>query len=110
MKFTKTGTYGDTVNILFNDHYVAKPVALDFTDVSSGVILAGTPIAADGTIAVTKDSASNAIGILLHDTYADNPNGTVIVHGFIDTAKAEAHADVEFDAATKATLPMIAFC
>lgn len=110
MKFTKTGTYGGTVNILFNDHYVAKPVALDFTDVPSGVILAGTPIAADGTIAVTENSASNAIGILLHDTYVDNPNGTVIVHGFIDTAKAKAHSGVTIDDATKGALPMIAFC
>lgn len=48
MKFTETGTYGDTVEILFNDHLVARRKVLDFTGISSGVIKAGTPIGADG--------------------------------------------------------------
>ena len=30
MKFTKTGTYGDTTEILANDHYVAITKALNF--------------------------------------------------------------------------------
>lgn len=110
MKFSQTGNYGDTVEILFNDHFVAKRVVLNFTNVSDNVIKAGTPIAADGTVAVTENSVSNAIGILLHDTYADNPNGVVVVHGFIDTAKAKAHSGVTIDDATKDALPMIAFC
>lgn len=111
MKFTKTGDYGATTEILLNDHYVAIPKVLDFTGDADGVIKAGTPIGSDGKAAVTSGdpAASNAVGVLLHDTYSDNPNGSVIVHGFIDTAKAQAHSGVTVDAATKAALPLILF-
>lgn len=112
MKFTETGTYGGTVEILFNDHFAAKRKVLDFTGISSGVIKAGTPIGADGKPAVTSGTpaASNAIGILLHDTYSDDPNGTIVIHGFIDTAKAQTNSGVTIDAETKAALPMVQFC
>lgn len=112
MKFTETGTYGDTTEILFNDHYVARRKVLDFTGNADGVIKAGTPIGSDGKAAVTSGdpAVSNAIGVLLHDVYADNPNGSVVVHGFIDTAKAQTNSGVTVDDATKAVLPMILFC
>jgi hypothetical protein len=110
MKFTKTGTYGGTTEILANDHYVAVPKALDFTGNTDGVFKAGTPIGADGKAAVTTSDVSNAVGILLSDVTADNPNGTIIIHGFIDTAKAQAHSGVTVDAAAKSALPMVLFC
>ena len=110
MKFTETGTYGNTTEILFNDHYVAKRKVLDFTGNANGVIKAGTPIGSDGKAAVTTESTSNAIGVLLHDTYSDNPNGSIVIHGFIDTAKAQANSGVTVDAPTKAALPLVLFC
>lgn len=110
MKFTKTGTYGDTTEILANDHYVAITKALNFAGNSTGIFKAGTPIGADGKAATTTSNVSNAVGILLSDATADNPNGTIIVHGFIDTAKAQANSGVTIDAATKSALPMVLFC
>lgn len=67
--------------ILYNAHYVAAPY--DCTTLSSlatnGVIPAGTVIPANG---------ATAFGVLLHDvTLADNPNGTVVVDGFIRVNK-----------------------
>lgn len=63
--------------ILYNAHYVAIPY--DCTALSSlatnGVIQAGTLIPAND---------GSAIGVLLHNvTLADNPNGTVVISGFI---------------------------
>lgn len=63
--------------ILYNAHYVAIPY--DCTTLSSlatnGVIPAGTLIPAND---------GSAIGVLLHNvTLADNPNGTVVISGFI---------------------------
>lgn len=110
MKFTKTGPFGGTKEILYNDHYVGRPITVDLTGVTGGVMKAGTPLAADGGAAVTTESASDAVGILLYDVDANNPNGTIVIHGFIDTAKAQAHSGVTVDAATKAALPMILFC
>lgn len=63
--------------ILYNAKYVAIPY--DCTELSSlatnGVIPAGTLIPAND---------GSAIGVLLHNvTLADNPNGTVVISGFI---------------------------
>lgn len=112
MKYVKTGTYGGTVEILFNDHKVCTRKVLDFTGNAEGVFKAGTPIGADGKAAVTSGdpATSNAIGVLLHDVEQDNPNGTIVIHGFIDTAKAQANSGVTVDDATKAALPLILFC
>lgn len=79
MQYTKS-TIAMTKEILYNDHYVGIPY--DCTGLSSlatnGVIPAGTLIPAnDGT----------AVGVLLNDvTLAENPNGTVVIHGFIKQA------------------------
>ena len=79
MKFTtKQVTQG--VNILANDHYVAIPY--DCTAISpnaNGVIPAGT--------IVPKNDAT-AIGVLLNDVVpAENPNGAIVIHGFIEKGK-----------------------
>ena len=71
-------------NILANDHYVAIPY--DCTALTSlatdGVIPEGTVIPANG---------ATAVGVLLNPVVlAENPNGTVVVHGFIETKKMPA--------------------
>lgn len=70
-----------TPEILYNAHFVGVPY--DCTALSAlatnGVIPAGTVIPANG---------ATAFGVLLHDvTLAENPNGTVVVDGFIKAAK-----------------------
>lgn len=74
MKF-KTTNIGQPSNILANDHYVA--INYDCSELTAdddGVIAAGTTI--DG------------VGVLLNDVYVDeNPNGAVVIHGFIDRNK-----------------------
>lgn len=86
MKFT-THAVPRTDEILYNDHYVA--VAFDCSAIAAndkGIIPAGTLIPAND---------ATAIGVLLHDVVkAENPNGTIVIHGFIKTAKLpEAPAD-----------------
>lgn len=67
--------------ILYNAEYVAVPY--DCTELTSlatdGVIPAGTVIPANG---------ATAFGVLLHDVeLSENPNGTVVVDGFIRANK-----------------------
>lgn len=76
----KSKTIAGTKEILYNDHYVGIPY--NCTDLSglavSGVIKAGT-------IIPSNDSAAQ--GVLLSDVVlAENPNGTLVVHGFIKQA------------------------
>ena len=76
MVFTKSSVVTGK-EILYNDHYVAIPY--DCSDLSSlatnGVIPAGT---------VIPSNDGEAQGVLLHDvTLAENPNGTLVTHGFI---------------------------
>lgn len=83
MKFTsKTITQG--VNILANDHYVAIPYSCkDLAALATnGVIAAGTIIPAND---------ATAVGVLLNDVVlAENPNGTIVIHGFIRKEKLPA--------------------
>lgn len=80
MKYSRQNI-GQDKNILANDHFVA--ISYDCTNLSSlatgGVIPAGT---------IIPSNDSEAIGVLLNDVCIDeNPNGAVVVHGFIDTSK-----------------------
>ena len=80
MKFTKT-TVTSGVNILANDHFVGIPYnCKDLASLATGnVIPAGTIIPAND---------ATAIGVLLNDVKLDeNPNGTIVIHGFIRTEK-----------------------
>lgn len=109
MNFTKTAIT-QAAEILKNDHYVGTPITLNFTAVTADangqkVVKAGTPISASGV----SDNTATAIGILLKDVYSTNPNGTIVTHGFIDTAKAQAHSGVTIAAVVKTALPMVAF-
>jgi hypothetical protein len=66
-------------NILANDHFVA--VSYDCSEITpdeNGVIKAGTIIPAND---------ATAVGVLLNDVYPDDdPNGAIVVHGFISKA------------------------
>ncbi len=79
MKFKNTSVAGDKI-ILANDHYVAMPYnCSSITANSDGIIPAGTIIPAND---------ATAIGVLLTDVIkADNPNGTIVIHGFITASK-----------------------
>lgn len=80
MKYTTKSAAGG-VNILANDHYVAIPY--DCSDLTS---LATDGVIKEGTIVPANDKT--AIGVLLSPVVlAENPNGTVVIHGFIKTDK-----------------------
>lgn len=98
MKYTNTNLASDN-GVLYNAHYVAVPY--DCTALSAlatnGVIPAGTVIPAND---------ATAFGVLLHDvTLVENPNGTVVVDGFINVDKLPAAPA----AAAIAALPKITF-
>jgi len=82
MKFSHTAVTR-TAEILYNDHYVAMPYDCSSIQANEqGVIPAGTMIP-------TNDATAK--GVLLHDVVkADNPNGTIVTHGYIKKAKMPA--------------------
>lgn len=95
MKF-QTKTIDENDNILANDHYVAQ--SYDCSTLTSlavdGVIKAGTFI----------PDSSSPIGVLLNDVILnENPNGTVVIHGFIKKSKLSSVPDESVN------LPMITF-
>jgi hypothetical protein len=95
MKFTNTAV-PRTGEILFNDHYVAIPYDCSSISANSdGVIPAGTLIPAND---------ATAIGVLLYDVVKkENPNGAIVIHGFIKKDKLpEAPAET-------VAIPMVKF-
>lgn len=96
MKFTqKTVPQGKM--ILKNDHYVAMPY--DCTALSD---LAKDGVIPEGTIIPANDAT--AIGVLLTPVVlAENPNGTIVIHGFIDKSK------LPVEPADTVALPQIKF-
>lgn len=95
MKFTNT-TVTRPVEILANDHYVAIPYDCSKLSADSDGIVKG------GTI-VPKNDAS-AIGVLLYDVnIKENPNGAIVIHGFIKKSK------LPMAPAETVALPMIQF-
>lgn len=104
MLFEQT-TYAGDVQILKRPPFEGIPITLDFTDVASGIVKAGSPISAAGVVANT----SSAIGILLFDVEAARPQGTLLKKAYLNTAVAEANCSLTYDAAVKAALPMIVF-
>lgn len=79
MKFTTTSVASDKI-ILANDHFVGMPYdCSSITAGEDGIIKAGTIIPAND---------ATAIGVLLTDVVKDhNPNGTIVIHGFVDKSK-----------------------
>lgn len=95
MKYT-TRAVTPNKEILHNDHYVAIPYDCSaLTANAEGIIPAGT--------IVPKNDAT-AIGVLLSDVVkGDNPNGTVVIHGFVKKSKLPAQP------ASTVAIPMIKF-
>lgn len=83
MKFTQKAI-PQGKNILANDHYVAIPY-----DCSALTALAVDGVIVEGTIIPSNDA--QAVGVLLNPVVlAENPNGTVVIHGFIKKDKLPA--------------------
>ncbi len=82
MKFNNKKVTGITSNILYNDHFIND--SYDCSNLKDkvnedGIIQAGTIIPAND---------ATAVGVLFSDVDFDgNPNGTILIHGFVDTAK-----------------------
>lgn len=95
MKYTNRAVT-PSVEILHNDHYVAIPYDCSaVTANDKGIIPAGTIVPAND---------ATAIGVLLSDVVKDdNPNGTVVIHGFIKKSKLPAQP------ASNVAIPMIKF-
>lgn len=91
--------------ILYNAEYVGDAITLDTTAFTEGVCKAGTPIGAGGVIANT----ASALGILLHDVAVERPQGTIVIGGYIHTARAQAHSGVEIAAAAKEAMKNVVF-
>ena len=92
MKFTNK-TVVQEVNILANDHYVAIPYDCSNLEATDGIVKAGTVVPAND---------ATAIGVLLYDVKKEeNPNGAVVVHGFIEKGKMPVAPETEAIAALK---------
>lgn len=85
MKFTSTAV-NRTAEILYNDHYVAMPYDCSAIEANAeGIIPAGTIVPAND---------ATAKGVLLFDVNKEgNPNGTIVIHGFIKKSKLPAAPD-----------------
>lgn len=92
MKFTvEKVTQG--VEILANDHYVATEYDCSSVAATDGVIPAGTVIPAND---------ATALGVLLYDVKPEeNPNGAIVIHGFIRKDKMPVEPAAEAVTALK---------
>ena len=87
MRFTNQKDIGGTVEILvgLTAMHTLSPIKVAAPG-EGKVVKAGTPLTAEGA----ATTGSGAVGILLYDVYpAENPNGTVVQSGPIDSAKAQ---------------------
>ena len=96
----------NSVEILFNSEYVGRALTLDTAAFTEGVCKAGTPIAQNGMVA----NDATAVGILLVDVHEDRPQGTVVIGGYIHTARAQEHSGVTVADAAKTALKNVVFC
>lgn len=91
--------------ILYNADYVGDAITLDEAAFSDGVCKAGTPIGEGGVIA----NNASAKGVLLHDVYEERPQGTIVIGGYIHTARAQAHSGVTIAAAAQTAMKNVTF-
>lgn len=81
MKFNSTKTAENKI-IMANDHYVAITYDCSNINADDGIIKAGTVLPAND---------STAVGVLLDDVDKNsNPNGTIVIHGFVKKDKMPA--------------------
>ena len=110
MNFSKT-SFGVEKEILKYDHKIAVPVALNFASVSDTennvkVVKAGTPLkSASGGAVVGNTTSDDVVGILWKNCYETDPNGTMIIHGVVDKAKAESASGLTY--ATWSSMPKL---
>lgn len=108
MKFAET-SFSNAPEILkrkLGGELIAPVTITDSTLASAGVVKAGSPINADGEIANTAD----AVGILLNDVYAENPNGALVkAFATVNLANANANSGLTIADAVKTALPNIVF-
>ena len=110
MQYEQTEYLGD-VQILNRKPFEAIPMTLDFSSVSDKlangkkVVKAGTPIGPAGVV----DNTGTVVGILLHDTTEDRPQGSLLKKAYIKTEVAKKHSGVTIDQAVKTALPMVVF-
>lgn len=91
----KTTTAGTGSMILANDHYTAMPY--DCTNLTT---LANDGIIPAGTVIPSNDASAK--GVLLSDVrLEENPNGTIVTHGFIRLDKLPAAPTDEAKTALK---------
>lgn len=108
MKFEKTNVtmQPEILKRKLGGELIAPVTITDSTLASNGVVKAGTPIGADGTI----QNDADAVGILLNDVYAENPNGALVkAFATVNLAKAQANSGLTIDAAVKTKLSNIVF-
>ena len=108
MKFAET-SFSNAPEILkrkLGGELIVPVTITDSTLASAGVVKAGSPINADGAIANTAD----AVGILLNDVYAENPNGALVkAFATINLANANANSGLTIADAVKTALPNVVF-
>lgn len=109
MQFEQTEHLGDVL-ILKRKPFEGIAKTLDFSAVVADengkkVVKAGTPIGENGKV----DNTATVVGILLHDVAEERPQGTLLKKAYINTAIAEKHSGITYDAAVKTALPMVVF-
>lgn len=108
MKFAET-SFSNAPEILkrkLGGELIAPVTITDSTLASAGVVKAGSPINADGEI----DNTADAVGILLNDVYAENPNGALIkAFATVNLANAESNSGLTIADAVKTALPNVVF-
>lgn len=106
MNFSKTtATGGVEILVGLTDMHTLTPIKVA-TPEEGTIVKAGTPLTSAGA----STTGSGAVGILLYDVdTAENPNGTVIQSGPIDSTKAQAHSGVTYVAALYTALPAVQF-
>ena len=111
MKFTNTDVTS-TPEILKRKTGGELVIPLAITALSTSVlgVKAGNVVDKDGAIATTTSGTSNAIGVLLNDVTAENPNGSVLrAFGTINEAAAKANSGHTITDAEKTALSNIIF-
>ena len=120
-------SYNNVTQILFNaEHQVSVPIMVDDSLVTSAdangrkIVKAGTPLTGSldarttpftAASAGSSSAASNAVGVLLHDVdvTAGDENGTLLIFGFVNTARLDETTKTKITEYVKAALPLITF-
>lgn len=91
------------VEILNRKENEAVAMTVDFTGISSGVVKAGTPVSKLG-VPISATPWSGAVGILMHDVYAERPQGACLKKAYINSTRAQANSGLTYDAALTTAL------